>query len=337
MKIGIIGLGAMGKHHLQCLLKNDSVTEIHVYFSSIKQEQPSFPKVKYHLIEDFSNHALDGVIIASPNHCHKDHILTTLAQRTPLLCEKPLCSTVDELNALLQEVNNLNLINVNFNYRFLPVIEAARKFFGKPCKQAIKSIELVFNKDSALYKTIVGWRESGQSGLSSGAFGDLGIHLIDMLYHLLQTPIRLSSLNLALDTRIKTRADQQIKVDDDARLTGKLVNGINFIIQASKSCDLQSKGFGITISGIQSSFHYHSTEPAIYKIIDDINVKVVKLTTVHNVDPNNEVHGWIDSIAHTHTAWITKIKTGIVNDKLATFDDAVRAQTLFFDAIDSRT
>ena len=58
------------------------------------------------------------------------------------------------------------------------------------------------------------------------------------------------------------------------------------------------------------------------------------LNIVHNVDPENEVYGWIDSIAHTHNAWITKIRTGVADDKLATFDDAVKAQTLFFKALD---
>lgn len=121
MEIGLIGLGSMGKRHLKCLPHNKIIANIHVYVSSIKQETYSFSKVNYHSIKDFPNHALDGVIIASPNHCHKDHILAALSKNIPVLCEKPLCSTVAELNILKQEVKSSDLININFNYRFLPV------------------------------------------------------------------------------------------------------------------------------------------------------------------------------------------------------------------------
>lgn len=156
-----------------------------------------------------------------------------------------------------------------------------------------------------------------------------------MLHYLFQTPIQLDSLNLILDTRIKTRAGQQIKVDDDARLTGNLQNGIDFTIQTSKSCEPQHKGFGIVINGIRSSFYYHSTEPTTYKIINDNTLEYMRLDTVYNLDPENEVYGWMDSIAHTHHAWITNIRTGVADNRLATFDDAVKAQMLFFNAIDS--
>lgn len=335
MNIGIIGFGGIGKQHFRALAGEESISKLHVYTPRINFPVEDFPNTYFHSsLQELLKH-VDGVIIASPNHFHFDHILAALEKRLFVLCEKPLCCNDTELNLLQERIHNKSHFNISFNYRFLKITEAVQKFVKQEGINLIKSIQLKFYKDSAFRKPTVTWRESGESGLSSGAFGDLGVHLIDMMIYLFGAIPEKNGLNLSLKTNVTHKGSEKIMVDDAASLVGQLENLIKFEIITSKSCIPSEKGFEIMIKSENSTFHYHSSNPTFYFVnLNDKKQKFLLEPPSHS-DPDSEIYGWSNSFFDQNRTWISKIKTGKESEKLATFSDAMICQRVFCDALET--
>lgn len=334
MKIGIIGFGTIGKQHYRTLASFKKVSTIPIYAPSYPPSTTGFLKTQFHTcVEDLIENS-DGVVIATPNHFHIQHILAALEKNRPVLCEKPLCCNRTELRLLEKTIATPSLFSIGFNYRFLEVTEAARRFIVEQNLNNIRSIHLSFNKDSAFRKKTATWRESGNSGFSGGALGDLGIHLIDLIGYLLSTTPRDNALDFEFNTCVIQRNFPRFQVDDEAFLSGKLQNTA-FEILVSKSCTSHEKGFGILIKSENASFEYHSSRPLYYDLnIKDEHRQIFLNPRLHE-DPENEVYGWSDSFVHQASAWLAKIKTGENGEKLANFSHALRSQNVFCEALES--
>ncbi|ECP5279683.1 Gfo/Idh/MocA family oxidoreductase [Campylobacter lari] len=120
MKIGLIGLGKMGKNHLRELERNLKVKEIHLYDSFCKDKFKHFFHKNF---DDFLKQNLDGVIIATPTHTHLDIALKVFPKIKNVLIEKPLALNVDEILILEQKAReNKVRVGVGFCERFNPAI-----------------------------------------------------------------------------------------------------------------------------------------------------------------------------------------------------------------------
>ena len=114
MQIGLLGLGGIGKYHLKCLLENKDISKVHVYTPTSINSQHQSSKLQFHLTEESLFNEIEGVIIASPTHLHKDHILKAMEKRLPVLCEKPLCCSQEELEFLKKNIKYQDLFSINF-------------------------------------------------------------------------------------------------------------------------------------------------------------------------------------------------------------------------------
>ncbi len=329
--IGIIGYGNIGKRHYKALESLADVSQIHIYSS--KDQIPTHKAIFHNNIDSVINEST-GIIIAVPNHVHAQYILSLAKENRFVLCEKPLCSKREEINEL-KKIENPFLINIVFNYRFLKVTEDAVCFIRKYGIQNIKNIKIVFNKNSAFHKQELTWRDSGIGGESSGAFGDLGIHLIDLMIYLCQSHPKENGSRLAIQTRIPKIGGKRVLVDDNASFKGLLENGIHFDILASKSCSPEEKGFVLIIDAQESMFSYHSNESSSILIKENGISHHIALAPSKNMDPENEVFGWADSFVSLHKAWLTKIKGGNNPPILATLQDGITAQEIFFTAYEN--
>ncbi|OCX42148.1 hypothetical protein A7X81_02520 [Campylobacter ornithocola] len=120
MKIGLIGLGKMGKNHLRELERNAKVKEIHLYDPFCKDDFKHFLHKNF---DDFLAQNLDGVIIATPTHTHLDIALKVFSTIKNVLIEKPLALNVDEILILKQKAReNKVRVVVGFCERFNPTI-----------------------------------------------------------------------------------------------------------------------------------------------------------------------------------------------------------------------
>ena len=66
---------------------------------------------------------LDALVIATPNFHHIDVLRPALETGKPILCEKPLCTSLDDTREILTRVSSgKQIFQVGMEYRFKPAL-----------------------------------------------------------------------------------------------------------------------------------------------------------------------------------------------------------------------
>ena len=146
IKLGIIGLGRLGRKHAENIHYKIQNAELTAICSKVPEELDSVGNEmnpKYHTSdfrEIIENEDLDAIVIASSSleHCR---MLCAAAEagRKRVYVEKPLGMSLGEIDRIKAAVqsNRGMLLQVGYNRRFDPSVQAAKKkleegFIGKP-------------------------------------------------------------------------------------------------------------------------------------------------------------------------------------------------------------
>ncbi|EAK9945089.1 Gfo/Idh/MocA family oxidoreductase [Campylobacter lari] len=198
MKIGLIGLGKMGKNHLRELERNLKVKEIHLYDPFCKDE---FKHFLYKNFDDFLKQNLDGVIIATPTHTHLDIALKIFPKIKNVLIEKPLALNIDEILILEQKAReNKVRVGVGFCERFNPAILTLKE---KLLEDEIISINI---QRISPYPQRIN---------DVGVLSDLSVHDIDLVRFLSQEQILKANIY---------KSFHHYKFEDEVMISLKLEN-----------------------------------------------------------------------------------------------------------------
>ena len=107
--IGIIGSGSRGRGHIEFIKASRGRAEV-VALADVDDDQiaqsvkllasrPAVYKDYRKLLEDGR---VDAVVVSSPNFLHKEHAIAALESGRHVLCEKPLATTVEDCQAILE-------------------------------------------------------------------------------------------------------------------------------------------------------------------------------------------------------------------------------------------
>lgn len=146
VKLGIIGLGRLGRKHAANIHYNIRKAELTAICSLVDEELDSVaqemnPKFRTSdFIEIIENEEVDGIVIASSSQEHCRMICAAAAGgRKKVYTEKPLGMTIAEIDQIKAAVesNQGMMLQVGYNRRFDKSIQAAKKkidegFIGKP-------------------------------------------------------------------------------------------------------------------------------------------------------------------------------------------------------------
>ncbi|NUT53290.1 MAG: Gfo/Idh/MocA family oxidoreductase [Saccharothrix sp.] len=126
MRIGVAGVGRIGTMHATNLATLDEVDEVLLFdplpgraaaASAVLPGTRSVPDLDELLT------ASDGVLLATPTATHPELLRAAVAAGVPTLCEKPIASHVDEMRALVDEVEASGVeVLVGFQRRFDPAV-----------------------------------------------------------------------------------------------------------------------------------------------------------------------------------------------------------------------
>src|SRR5689334_15129656 len=120
---------------------------------------------------------LDAVVIATPNHLHEPHVLSALAAKRHVLCERPLALNARGVERILTASQRVGKkVLVANNHRFRTDVQGLDRFVRGGELGKITGIRA---GDYRLQRTTEGWRlrrpEAGGC-----AFLDLGLPLLDL-------------------------------------------------------------------------------------------------------------------------------------------------------------
>jgi len=133
IKIGIIGLGAMGAKHLS-VYSSIPQTKV-VGITDINLERAKTFSEKYGNIPFFNDYEKmiektkpDAVVIAVPDAAHAKPVKTALAVGVHVLVEKPLATSLTDANDMIAFAKECNkILMVNFTHRWVPAYFKAKQ------------------------------------------------------------------------------------------------------------------------------------------------------------------------------------------------------------------
>ncbi len=134
---------------------------------------------------------VDAVLVATPNACHLQDVLTAVAAGRPVLCEKPMGMDAEECRRMVETARNAGvLLGVAQVFRFA---ESTARFRERI---AAGDIGRPFFARAEFSYSGAGHARSwlnNRSMAGGGPIADVGVHCIDALRYLLQDEPRLVS------------------------------------------------------------------------------------------------------------------------------------------------
>ncbi len=183
VRIGVVGAGAISQlAHLPVLSKMRGAELVAVCDNDGPKARALADRFgipdTFTDIEDLLElDALDAVVIATPNHLHEPHVLSALASKVDVLCERPLALTARGVERILGTASRADRkVLVGNNHRFRTDVQALDRFMrgGELGKvTGIRAGAYHFPRSAE------GWRyRRAESG--GGAFFEYGVPLLDL-------------------------------------------------------------------------------------------------------------------------------------------------------------
>jgi len=176
LKMAVVGVGALGRHHARILSELDEADLVAVAETNPAIGQKVALDCGTRWVTDYREllDEIDAVSIVVPTSAHLDVASEFLMRRIPVLVEKPLAQNLDDAETLVSlSQRHGTLMQVGHVERFNPATEVAVANCGNP-------------------KYIRGERLSPYAFRSTdiGAIHDLMIHDIELVLHLAQSAVR---------------------------------------------------------------------------------------------------------------------------------------------------
>ncbi|QLK85754.1 Gfo/Idh/MocA family protein [Staphylococcus sp. 17KM0847] len=333
---GIIGTGNIARIHAEiiknipgvCLLGAHDIVDNKLVKFCLEFNTTPFKDIHSMLAK------IDVVVICSPKFCHVEHIVKSLDDNCDVICEKPLTINIAESNIIRDYNNAPNIKSINLNYRNLAVVKKIIELVNDNKIGEIISIHMAFLKNSAYRRKQFTWRDDGSSKLSSGALGDLGVHLLDLATYITDSSVKVETIKTKMITKVKQKGDNIVQVDDHSETFFVTNHGQYIHIETSKACDEDLCGFYISISGTNGEIKFSSKNGGIVTLNNNGIQQIIQLDDRKYIDPENEFYGWKDSFYYTHINLLKAIKNR-KETSISTFEDGLKAQEVLEYCINS--
>lgn len=286
--IGLYGCGGIGKVHAYCY-NNLSIfytppalkTELVGVCTSSKETADSakeslgfsFATTDYHDLLDRDEISI--VHCCTPNHLHKDFLIDAIKAGKHIYCEKPLTlnlTEAEEIMAMTEETNYNKKFQLTYNYRYLPATMRAKQlidegFLGRVFGFRAQYLHSGYDNENKP----LSWRlDIDKSG--SGALGDLGTHVLDLIYYLLGPYTRVMADS---ETFIKERPipgsieKEKVKVDDITIGMVRMKEGAMGSIEAWRLATGTEDDLRFEIHGSKGALRFNLMKPNWLEVYDN--------------------------------------------------------------------
>lgn len=220
-KFGLIGYGGMGKYHAEQIatLSDFAVTAVYDINPEKREKARQDGYTVQESQEEFFAQDFEAVILAVPNNFHKELSIAAMKAGKHVLCEKPvMLNSQDLLDVLEVSRQTKMLFSVHQNRRWDRDFAIVRKTLESG------TIGSPFYIESRVQgaKGIPGdWRCTKEAG--GGMLLDWGIHLLDQLMNLVDSPVEEVYAHL-LSVKFP-------EVDDNFKVMLRFANGLSALVE----------------------------------------------------------------------------------------------------------
>jgi predicted dehydrogenase len=176
IKVGVVGIGHLGKYHLQKYQKLESC-EIIAASDVLKELAQSADE--FHHCEALTDYRkmigrVDAVSIAVPTRCHHEVAKAFLEAGVHVLLEKPITETLEQADELIALADRQGLVlQIGFVERFNPAVVALTKVIRKPLFIEAHRLHPFFER-----------------GTDVDVILDLMVHDLDIILHFVNSPLQ---------------------------------------------------------------------------------------------------------------------------------------------------
>lgn len=135
LKVGVVGVGALGRHHARILSQMEGVELVAVAETNATQGKTIAEQCRCAWVSDYRElfDKIEAASIVVPTFAHLAVASEFLKRGLPLMLEKPLAATVEQAEELVELADKHNtILQVGHIERFNPVTQAAWKQAGTP-------------------------------------------------------------------------------------------------------------------------------------------------------------------------------------------------------------
>jgi predicted dehydrogenase len=200
IRVGIIGAGEVAGHHLRGYLQaRDSAQVIAIADVDVHRAKRYADRVGARVFADYvemiESSTLDAVDICLPHHLHKDAVVRAATAGKHILCEKPLCLTIEEADAVTRAVTKAGVtLMCAHNQLFLPTVAAARQMVREGKLGKVYGARTTDIFSLSVDADRLGWR-ARRATSGGGELIDTGYHPTYLLLHLIDSvPMKVAAI-----------------------------------------------------------------------------------------------------------------------------------------------
>lgn len=257
LHFGIVGKGQVAAMHLRavaleghaslvagCFSRNQERNQEQAALLGISEERLYGSFGEMAKVETSRPEPIDFVIVTTPNNSHFEIASAFLAHGIPVLCEKPLTTSLEHGKALAQTVSKTNgLLCVNYTYSGYPMLQQARRMVNSGLLGTIIRVVVDFQQDRQYTTSPASddWRKDPLTA-GAGCTADIGVHA----WHLASMVTGLKAQKLSA---VFSREPANLPVETDVCATVRYQGGATGVIIASKTsighhCDITLRVYG---------------------------------------------------------------------------------------------
>ncbi|NIY76426.1 Gfo/Idh/MocA family oxidoreductase [Thalassospira sp. HF15] len=204
---------------------------------------------------------IDVCAIVTPNHLHFPAAMAMLDAGIHVICDKPLCMTVDEAEKIAAKVQETGLLfALTHNYTAYPMVREARQMVADGKLGDIRLVQVEYPQGWMATRVEdtdnkqASWRADPTKAGMGGALGDIGTHAHNLANFVSgMTP---SEICADVDAIVEGR-----KLDDNVQVLMRYENGARGMLWASQVAIGHENGLRLRIYGDKGGLEWAQEHP----------------------------------------------------------------------------
>jgi predicted dehydrogenase len=309
-RIGIIGAGAIAQAHLDGYeqvadgARISAVADVDIEAARRYAQRAGDAAVFTDYRELIASPFVDAVDICLPHHLHAPAIIAAAEAGKHVLCEKPLCVSLAEADAIASAVASSGItLMCAHNLLFLPTVGPARDLIREGRLGSLYTARTTDSFFSPADAANIGWRaDRAMSG--GGELLDTGYHPTYLLLHLLDgQPVEVTAM-------LSRHRLDFLEGEDSAQVLVRFTDGVVGSIETSWAYEPAGSTDVFSVVGDRGSlwsdgrslmFKERGNEPVVIMEADDDTPEPITLEVIDFVsclrDGRRPLHTEVEGIA----------------------------------------
>ncbi len=207
---------------------------------------------------------VDVVHVCTPNVLHAPVAEGALAAGKPVICEKPLATTVEDARRLTTRAEQADVVaTVPFVYRFYATVREARARIAAGEAGPLRLLHGSYLQDWLSKPEDSNWRVDPALGGASRAFGDIGVHWCDLMEFVTgHRIVRLAARTVtAFPERRLARGVAAVGTEDAATVLFETDQGAAGSVVISQVSPGRKNRLWFSLDGAQASYSFDQEQP----------------------------------------------------------------------------